>query len=208
MNCEAASARIRALASGELAAEERAAAMVHIEHCAECRSALHGAEALNALHARGMAQPPEHFFNTVIETVGRTVGRAPDRSRFWLGAGFGAVAASIFAIALFLNWGGVAPTSVTEQFLVSLDEPRTMSIAFETDKKLSGATISILLAGDIEIDGYGTRRELSWSENLEAGVNRLSLPIIANGISGGQMVVRLTHPLSEQVFVVQLPVES
>jgi hypothetical protein len=60
----------------------------------------------------------------------------------------------------------------------------------------------------VEIDGYGTRRELSWSEDLDAGVNRLSLPVTASGFEGGQMVVRLEHPLSEQVFVVQLPVDG
>ena len=64
------------------------------------------------------------------------------------------------------------------------------------------------LAGSVEIDGYGPQRELSWSEDLNAGVNRLSLPIIANGFEGGQIIVRLEHPLSQQVFVVQLPVES
>ena len=92
--------------------------------------------------------------------------------------------------------------------MVSLDEPRNMNIAFETDRRLDGATITILLSGNVEIDGYGPQRELSWSEDLDAGVNRLSLPVIANGLGGGQIIVRLEHPRSEQLFVVTLPVES
>jgi hypothetical protein len=43
---------------------------------------------------------------------------------------------------------------------------------------------------------------------LEAGVNRLSLPVLASGLNGGQMIVRMTHPMSEQVFVINLPTES
>ena len=64
------------------------------------------------------------------------------------------------------------------------------------------------MSGSIEIDGYGPQRELSWTENLEAGVNRLRLPVIASGVDGGQMVVRLDHPQSEQVLLVRLRVES
>ena len=83
-----------------------------------------------------------------------------------------------------------------------------MNLAFETDRQLDGATISILLSGDVEIDGYGIQRELTWSADLDAGVNRLTLPVLARSINGGQMIVRMTHPLSEQVFVINLPAES
>ena len=47
-----------------------------------------------------------------------------------------------------------------------------------------------------------------WTEDLEAGVNKLSLPLLASGNGGGQMLVRLTHPDSEQIFVVQLKLDS
>jgi hypothetical protein len=40
------------------------------------------------------------------------------------------------------------------------------------------------------------------------GVNKLSLPLLASGIGGGQMVVRLSHPDSEQMFVINLPVDG
>jgi hypothetical protein len=65
-----------------------------------------------------------------------------------------------------------------------------------------------LLSGNVEIEGYGMQRELAWTENLDSGVNRLTLPVLANGLDGGQMIVRMSHPLSEQVFVINLPAES
>ena len=83
-----------------------------------------------------------------------------------------------------------------------------MNIAIEADRLLENAEISILLSGDIEIDGFGARDQLSWVENLEPGVNQLTLPIRAIGARGGQVVVRLTHPDSEQIFVVQLKMDS
>jgi hypothetical protein len=83
-----------------------------------------------------------------------------------------------------------------------------MNIAIEADRPLQGAEISILLSGDVEIDGFGERHELSWIDDLEPGVNQLTLPVRAIGAGGGQMVVRLNHPDSEQIFVVQLKLDS
>jgi len=85
-----------------------------------------------------------------------------------------------------------------------MEEARLMHVAIEADRPMQGATISILLSGDVQIDGFGDRRELSWTDDLDAGVNKLTLPLIAIGEDGGQMVVRLNHPDSEQLFVVQL----
>ena len=83
-----------------------------------------------------------------------------------------------------------------------------MNIAIEADKLLEGAQISILLSGDVEVDGYVDRHELSWIDDLEPGVNQLTLPVRAVGARGGQMVVRLSHPDSEQIFVVQLKLDT
>ena len=83
-----------------------------------------------------------------------------------------------------------------------------MNIAIEADKLLQDAEISILLSGDVEIDGFGERHEVSWTDDLEPGVNQLTLPVRAIGDRGGQMVVRLSHPDSEQIFVVQLKLDS
>ena len=83
-----------------------------------------------------------------------------------------------------------------------------MHVAIEADRPLQDATISILLSGDVQLEGFGDRRELSWTEDLDAGINKLTLPLKAVGESGGQLVVRLSHPDSEQLFVVYLKTGS
>ena len=90
------------------------------------------------------------------------------------------------------------------QFQIALHEPREMDIAIETDYALNGATISILLVGSVEISGFAGQRELTWADDLDAGVNRLSLPLVATGKDGGQVVVHLSHPKTKQVFIVNL----
>ena len=79
-----------------------------------------------------------------------------------------------------------------------------MNVAIEADRPLQDATISILLSGDVALDGFGGEREVTWITNLEQGVNRLQLPVIALDASGGKMIVRLDHPDTEQVYVVDV----
>jgi len=209
VSCDFDKDRLRALARGSLAAAERESVLAHVDRCEDCRAALRGAEALAELAARDTGTPPVGLFEAVVEKAVSQPARAPRDNRFWIGAGFGAMAASLIAVALFFGWtDSHVPTASVPEFVVSLEEPRQMNLAFETDRVLDGAKITILLSGSIEIDGYGPRRELSWTDDLETGVNRLSLPVIANGFEGGQIVVRLEHPQSEQVFVVRLQVES
>ena len=209
MSCNLDKGRLRLLARDSLDAAERDSVLAHVDHCGNCRAALRGARALVELGARETGTPPAGLFEAVVEKAVSQPARAPRDNRFWLGAGVGAIAASLLAVALFLGLtDGRMPGESVPQFAVSIEEPRQMNLAFETDRVLEGARITILLSGSVEIDGYGPSRELSWTETLDAGVNRLSLPVIANGFDGGQIVVRLDHPQSEQVFVVQLPVES
>ena len=207
MNCESIANNVVDIVAGTLPASRLADARQHIERCRDCRDALSGAEALASLKDRDTGEVPAGLFDSITRRLSPEMLAQQTSKRFWLGAGFGgAIAAAAFAAALALGWLGQPVTEVPEtvEFIVGLGEPRDMDIAIETDRPLQGATISIMLSGGVELDGYGDRRELSWTSDLSAGINRLSLPLVAVDEAGGQMVVRLSHPASEQMFVVQL----
>lgn len=210
MNCEFLKDKIPAIAAETISDGERLIAIAHVNICPNCRAALRGSQALLELRRRTYDEPSNDLFRQVLaRTVGKT-DRHAHGQRFWLGTAFGgAIAASLFAIAIFLGWTGSGqnPAIAPAEFVVAVDETRLMGLAFETDRNLDGATISILLSGDVEIEGYGMQRELTWLENLDAGVNRLSLPVLASGNRGGQMIVRMSHPLSDEIFVINLPVK-
>ena len=210
MNCEKIADIMPDIASGNLSSTLLADCRQHIAHCRECREALRGAEALAVLKNRDTGGVPAGLFDKISAGLETGPGRGRMRQGFWLGTGFGgAVAASILALALIFGWVSppVEQTPDAAEFIVALNEPRNMDIAIETDRPLEGASISILLSGGVELVGYGDRRELRWTTDLDAGINRMSLPILAIDPAGGQMVVRLSHPDSEQMFVVQLKTE-
>ena len=211
MNCESVAEQIKALAEGALPDDQRVACMNHISACEDCADALRGVRAMLVVRDQAAVPGSERVFNRVMNKAGYDPQEQASRKGFWLGAGFsGAIAASLmalaFALGLFTTSGVEAPQAA--EFFVSTQEVRPMNIAIEADKLLRGAQISILLSGDVEIDGYIDRNELSWTDDLEPGINQLTLPVRAIGERGGQMVVRLSHPDSEQIFVVQLKLDG
>lgn len=211
MKCESVVEQIRALAEGSLPRDEKTACMNHIAGCQDCADALRGVRAMLVVRDQATVPGSERIFNRVMSRTSYDPHEQASRRGFWLGAGFsGAIAASLLAVAFALGLLNSVPEVKPQaaEFFVSLQEVRPMNIAIEADRLLENAEISILLSGDIEIDGFGARDQLSWVENLEPGVNQLTLPIRAIGARGGQMVVRLTHPDSEQIFVVQLKMDS
>ena len=211
MNCETVTEQIRALAEGSLDREARNACRRHIAVCQDCADALRGVRAMLVVRDQATVPGSERVFNRVMSKTSYDPQEQASRKGFWLGAGFsGALAASLLAVAFALGLlagpGVEAPQAA--EFFVSTAEVRPMNIAIEADRPLRDAQISILLSGDVEVDGYVDRQELSWTDDLEPGVNRLTLPIRAIGERGGQMVVRLSHPDSVQIFVVQLKVDT
>lgn len=211
MNCTEFSEQVTALATGALPEAERDEYLAHAAACAGCDAALQGRHATLAMQRLPVDEPPAGLFERIAGDVTRNRPKQSATWSFWTGTAFGgAVAASLLAIVLML---GVVelPTSQPQgvaEFYVSADEPRMMHIAIEADRALPGAEIRILLTGNVEVQGFGSRRELNWSDDLEAGVNKLSLPVVASGEGGGQMVVRLSHPDSEQLFVIDLPLDG
>lgn len=176
----------------------------------EMENAERGIDALNTLKNREFENAPDGLFEQMMSNATLSENSQGGARRFWLGTGFGiAVAASFFAIAVTFGWlGDLAVNQLdTAQFQVTLNEPRQMDIAIETDQVLAGATIRILLVGNVEISGFSGQRELTWVDDLDAGTNRLSLPLIATGQGGGQVVVHMSHPKSKQVFIVNLKVD-
>jgi hypothetical protein len=214
MKCDTVAANLDAIRAAEsLPDGQLAACRRHIDRCPDCQDALRGTAAMAMLREVRPPSAPEDLFSR----VGDRIGSVPVRRRrpgFVAGTGFGgAVAASLVTLAIAVGWLGTPPPGPAGQpgvaeFRAALGEPRDLDLAIEVDRALEGADISVLLSDGVELAGYGKTRELSWKTNLEAGVNRLSLPVIGLAPGGGQVVVRLRHPETEKMFVVNLNTDA
>ena len=73
-------------------------------------------------------------------------------------------------------------------------------MAIDAGREMRGATVSVFLAGGVALAGFGSRREISWTTDLEQGVNQLRLPVVASDLKGGYLIVRLDHEGLKKYF--------
>lgn len=211
MNCESVMERLDALSGDDVASVERRKIENHISTCEECRSAMRGAEAMRTVKAQPIEKAPDHLFERVIRGAAGTDMPASSNKGFWVGMGFGgSLVAAIAVVALTIGLFGNEPIPAPgiAQFMVSMEETRDLNVAIDLKRALPGATLSVILAGGIELAGFGDRRELVWTADLEQGINKLTLPVFATGSNGGQLIVKLDHAASHQVFVINLKLDS
>jgi anti-sigma factor RsiW len=211
VNCESVLERLDALSGDALASVERRKIEEHIATCDECQSAIRGAEAMRTVKAQPIEHAPDELFERVMNSTTETAIPAPSNNGFWLGAGFGgALVAAIAIVALTLGLFRDESGSDADvaQFMVSMEETRDLNVAIDLANDLPGATLSVFISGGIELAGFGDRRELVWTADLDKGVNKLTLPVFATGSGGGQLIVKLDHAASHQVFVVNLKLDS
>jgi hypothetical protein len=211
MKCEDASMILQRPGTG--AELERRAAAEHLSGCEDCQ---HAARAIAALRADGtvlIPVPADHARERAIAAattraawVSRTV---PRRLSFVLGVGVGAALAATIAVAVFMLRPdeAVAPAGAPA-VLLSLNEARDVSVALNSPEPLADAEIRVALSGAIGFQGFAERRELHWTTDLDRGVNQLTLPIVALGLGGGQVLVEVQHGDKRRTFIVDVRTTS
>jgi hypothetical protein len=92
--------------------------------------------------------------------------------------------------------------------VLTLERPETVRLMFNSAKPMKAAMLSLALPENIELVGYGNRRELSWQTDLLEGGNLLQLPLIARGTAKDELVARLSHGESSKTFRLKFEIEN
>jgi hypothetical protein len=206
IKCERAVELLTQSADNENAAERRIAAE-HAATCSACRSAV---EAVQYLRAEGLSPVPRLRTEAFAQAMAAaTRDRAPRTARmptFLSGLGLGAALAASAAIAIVMLMPGFDPRedSATPQITLAAKEQRDISISLASTEVLEDAEIHVVLSGPIELFGYAGQRELRWRTNLDRGPNQLTLPVLANGMGRGQLLVEVVHGEKRRTFVVDI----
>jgi hypothetical protein len=193
------------------AATDPSGLSAHLAACPTCRDVQAAMVALTLERAVEPPPPPAHAWEramriAVAERPALAGHMNPQRRGFWLGMGAGsALAASIVLgiVMLYPQWSA-PPTTAVPQVTLALHEVRDVSIALDAPEALANAEIRVVLRGAIGLQGYDGQRELAWRTDLDRGVNRLTLPVVANGALGGQLVVEVLHAEKRRTFVVDV----
>jgi hypothetical protein len=183
----------------------------HVSQCAECRESLQAAkELLTALRQIPVEPASADFEQRVFNEVR---SRYPDESRssgfnrFASGFATAAVAGLAIWFVSTLYQSGTDPdlSPLEPQVItVSMQQASTVRLEFDANNDIEQVSLTITLPGNMEVDGYPGRHQLSWNTRLSEGQNVLALPILALDPGQGELVARLSYGDKEQIFRVLL----
>jgi len=168
----------------------------HLRGCAECSRQYQHALAVQAA-VRKLAPPEVHpaFGDQAILRATRPNAAHP-RRRAVLGVALAASLVLGVALGAYLSMGDAPVQSV----VLAVEKPETVRMVFNSSKPLRAATLSLALPDNVEVVGYGSRRELSWQTDLREGQNLLQLPLIAHGTVKDELLARLSHGAGTKTF--------
>ena len=193
MNCRTFEDHLDEYLEGALAVNEYDTAAAHLQRCGDCQRRLARVQALRAA-LRNLPTPaprPGFFEHALTRAQGSRAGRHPS----WAYVTGAALAASL---ALWIGFGRLpdllyAPAAKPIGVTIALHQARTVQLAFNAERDLHQATLSIILPDGVELQGFPGQHQVSWQTNIARGANVLSLPLIAVSPSSGVLLARLQH---------------
>lgn len=171
----------------ELDEAENARLRRHLESCHRCRQYDREMQAVvNCL--KGLGTSGQHEVESA--RAGYLLEKAYQRYRT-AARGRQAMAATLLAgfIGGTLFWAAVSEVkqesaypviSHAQTISLPITGVKNISLAIDSDRALAEVTFTIELPDGVEVDGYPGQRELSWQGKLQAGLNRLTLPLLTH----------------------------
>jgi hypothetical protein len=206
MRCEEIENLLNEHVDVELKPAQRKEVDAHVATCDDCRTAWHAAAALR--RQRELPTPaPSSALIAKLAAMRRPTG-AKKRVSPWAAAVGGALAAGVALIAFDYYRTRDDGVGTVPSVTMSLNEARDVSMTIDSPEAFMDVDLRVLLTGGIELKGFGSRRELKWKTDLEAGVNRLTLPIVASDRPGGKLLVAVGHGDKQRAFVVEIHVNA
>lgn len=196
---------IEELSSG--AAPPREPVARHVAECETCRVAAQAVAALAHERTRSVPRLADGAFERALQRATQPPPRVvTSRRGFWVGAAVGGALAASLAVAVTVWW--LQPASpaaaANPQVRLALHEVRPVKVSLDSPEALQGAEIRVVLTGAIGLDGFAEQREVRWLTDLARGVNQLTLPVVALGPNGGQVMVEVQYGDKRRAFVVDV----
>jgi hypothetical protein len=202
MDCRSFALQVEDWLDGRLDVAHGRSMQTHVDSCPGCRRGYGDAGALRTALRTLTAPALRPGF---AEQALARAAAAPRGRESVMGM---ALAASVLlglgaAAILF----AVRPEPV-QTLVLTAQQPESVRLMFNAAKALPDATLSLTLPENVEIVGYGDRRELTWTTDLREGGNLLRLPLVVRGATGGELVARVSSGASSRTFRLKIEVRS
>ena len=206
MECRDFALQLDDLLDGRLDAPRRKSIQEHLGSCPDCRRRHEHAVAVREAVCK-LSPPALHpgFMDQALSRATRAaVGGARPMWRPVLGMALAATLVLGVAVGAFLS----TRSEPVQRVALTIDRPETVRLMFNSAKPLKAATLSLALPENVELVGYGDRRELSWQTDLREGGNLMQLPLIVRGATKEELVASLSHGGSSKTFRLKIEVDN
>jgi anti-sigma factor RsiW len=178
----------------------------HLAGCADCRSR-HG-HAVAVQQALRKLSPPEMHPAFVDRAISRATRPSAASAHPTRRAVLGMALAASLVLGVSLGAFFSLREAPVQTVSLVLQQPGTVRMVFNSAKALQAATISLSLPENVEVVGYGGRRELKWETDLREGPNMLQLPLIVRGVVKDDLLAQLSHGASTKTFRVKIETDG
>ncbi len=179
-------------------------------HCASCESC---AQSLNQLQQqisllKSLPVPPasENFKTSVIANAVAAERESTSGSHNFYKF---ATAAMLSALVVWLGFFNDSQVDNNELYLVTVnDEVRTIKVAIESEQALDAVDMRIELSDNLELSGFGSKKQVNWTTGLRQGVNVIALPIVGIAQGNGDITTTIRMNGKEKVMRIKTQYKS
>lgn len=191
----------------ELLSDELAAQLdSHCQACASCGEELAALRRqtgiINSIPVPRMSEGlGERVISRAIAAANEAADTSvpPAHSQRRLLAGF-AMAAMLSALVVWLGFiDARAPAEDPLLFMVD-NEVRNITVAIDAEESLDDVSMHVEISDNLEVQGFGSRKTISWTTRLKPGVNVISLPVIGLAQGDGEITTRIKSKGKQKVM--------
>ena len=199
MNCDKVQTVINDYIDDDLSADQTAALQRHITGCESCARHL---ELLTAQQAALQTLPYKALAPKAEQGLLRQAIKHAEQENNTVHHGYKLAVAAMFAI-MVIALSVFYPSkdhSNAENFIAVNNNVHTVRVAIDAEKALKGVELRVDLSANLELDGFGNKKQISWTTGLRKGVNIISLPIIGIAKGDGNITTHIQLNGKEKVM--------
>jgi hypothetical protein len=206
MECQDFALQLDDLLDGQLDVARQKSVQEHLGRCPDCRRRHEHAKAVREA-VRKLSPPALHpgFTDQALARATRAAVGGP-RPMWRPVLGMALAASLVLGVALGVFFS--TQSAPVQTVVLTIDRPETVRLMFNSARPLKAATLSLALPENVELVGYGGRRELSWQTDLREGGNLMQLPLVVRGATKEELVASLSHDGSSKTFRLKIEVDN
>ncbi|VAW50672.1 hypothetical protein MNBD_GAMMA05-2600 [hydrothermal vent metagenome] len=189
MNCKNVQNTLNDYIDGTCSNSETLEVEAHCHSCDTCLAELESLQNIrNTLIDLPIPPPTDDFEKRVIASAikeAQVVSHKPLIRRLYPYA----AAAMISVVVIFMGLFDEPANTEDAPYIFSVgNDVRTLKVAIDSEQAIDLVRLRVEISGNLELAGYGNKKQISWTTNLREGANVISLPII--GIAHGTGDIR------------------